>query len=40
VPPLLQGVFNKQLTPQEMAAQVQDAVLDGLRQNGVEVPQS
>lgn len=40
VPPLLQGVFNKQLTPQEMAAQVQDAVLAGLRQNGVEVPQS
>ena len=40
VPPLLQGVFNGQLTPEEMAAQVQDAVVDGLKQNGVEVPES
>lgn len=38
VPPLLQGVLNGQLAPEDMAAQVQDAVVQGLRQNGVEVP--
>jgi ABC-type glycerol-3-phosphate transport system substrate-binding protein len=38
VPPLLQGVLNGQLSPEDMAAQVQDAVIQGLRQNGVEVP--
>ncbi|MEA2515285.1 MAG: multiple sugar transport system substrate-binding protein [Thermomicrobiales bacterium] len=40
VPPLLQGVFNGQLKPEEMAQQVQDAVVDGLKQNGVDVPES
>lgn len=40
VPPLLQGVFAKDLKPEDMAEQVQDAVLQGLRQNGVEVPRS
>lgn len=40
VPPLLQGVMNKQITPADMAAQVQEAVVDGLRQNGIEVPES
>lgn len=40
VPPLLQGVFNRQLSPEEMAAQVQEAVIDGLIQNGVDVPES
>lgn len=39
VPPLLQGVFTKELTPEDMVEQVQDAVIDGLRQNGVEVPE-
>jgi multiple sugar transport system substrate-binding protein len=38
VPPLLQGVLNGQLSPEDMAAQVQDAVVQGLRQNGVDVP--
>jgi ABC-type glycerol-3-phosphate transport system substrate-binding protein len=38
VPPLLQGVLNGQLSPEDMAAQVQDAVIQGLRQNGVDVP--
>jgi ABC-type glycerol-3-phosphate transport system substrate-binding protein len=38
VPPLLQGVFNGQLSPSDMAEQVQDAVVDGLKQNGVDVP--
>jgi len=40
VPPLLQGVLNGQLSPEDMAAQVQDAVVQGLQQNGVEVPES
>ncbi len=40
VPPLLQGVFAKQLKPEEMAKQVEEAVISGLRQNGVEVPKS
>jgi hypothetical protein len=39
VPPLLQGVLNGQLSPEDMAAQVQDAVIQGLQQNGVDVPQ-
>ena len=38
VPPLLQGVLNGQLSPEEMAQQVQDAVIQGLQQNGVNVP--
>ncbi|MFN8664786.1 MAG: sugar ABC transporter substrate-binding protein [Thermomicrobiales bacterium] len=38
VPPLLQGVLNGQLSAEDMAAQVQDAVVQGLRQNGVDVP--
>jgi ABC-type glycerol-3-phosphate transport system substrate-binding protein len=40
VPPLLQGVLNGQLSPEEMAQQVQDAVIQGLQQNGVNVPTS
>ena len=40
VPPLLQGVLNGQLAPEDMAAQVQDAVIQGLQQNGVDVPES
>ncbi len=40
VPPLFQGVLTKQLTPEDMAAQVQDGLIAGLRQNGVEVPTS
>jgi ABC-type glycerol-3-phosphate transport system substrate-binding protein len=38
VPPLLQGVMNGQLSPEDMATQVQDAVIQGLQQNGVNVP--
>ena len=40
VPPLLQGVLNGQLSPEDMAAQVQDAAIQGLRQNAIEVPES
>ena len=40
VPPLLQGVFNRQLSPEEMASQVQDEVIEGLRRNGVDVPEN
>jgi len=38
VPPLMQGVMNGQLSPEDMASQVQDAVIQGLQQNGVNVP--
>lgn len=38
VPPLLQGVLLKQLKPADAAAQIQDQVVRGLRQNGVNVP--
>jgi ABC-type glycerol-3-phosphate transport system substrate-binding protein len=38
VPPLMQGVMNGQLSPEDMATQVQDAVIQGLQQNGVNVP--
>lgn len=40
VPPLLQGVLNGKLSPADMAKQVQDAVVAGLKQNGVNVPKS
>ena len=40
VPPLLQGVLNGQLSPEDMAAQVQDAVIQGLKQNAIDVPES
>lgn len=40
VPPLLQGVLTGQLSPEEMASQVQDEVIDGLRRNGVDVPEN
>lgn len=39
VPPLLQGVMNGELSPEDMAVQVQEAVVQGLLQNGVEVPE-
>ncbi len=40
VPPLLQGVLNGSLSPSDMAKQVHDAVIAGLKQNGVNVPSS
>lgn len=40
VPPLFQGVLGGDLSVEDMVSQVQDAVIDGLMQNGVEVPES
>jgi multiple sugar transport system substrate-binding protein len=40
VPPLMQGVMLGKLKPADMAAQVQTAVVQGLQQNGVKVPNS
>lgn len=38
VPPLFQGVLNGNLSEAEMAKQLQEKVVSGLRTNGVEVP--
>jgi hypothetical protein len=40
VPPLLQGVLLNQLKPADAAKQIQDQVIQGLQQNGVDVPKS
>lgn len=40
VPPLLQGVLLGKLKPAEAAGQIQDQVVQGLQQNGVQVPNS
>ncbi len=38
VPPLLQGVFLRQLQPADAAKEIQAQVIRGLKQNGVNVP--
>ncbi len=38
VPPLMQGVFLRQLTPADAAKEIQAQVIRGLQQNGVRVP--
>lgn len=38
VPPLLQGVLLGKLSPADTAKQIQEQVISGLRQNGVNVP--
>lgn len=40
VPPLMQGVFLGQLKPADAAKQIQNQVVQGLLQNGVQVPTS
>lgn len=38
VPPLIQGLFLDQVSAEDAAAQIQDEVIRGLRQIGIEVP--
>jgi hypothetical protein len=40
VPPLLQGVLLGQIKSADAAAQIQEQVVSGLQQNGVQVPKS